>query len=158
MTTPASHPLRRVAMVGALLVLAVALAALVARGGTPLAWLSGGPAPLTFSATAYCKGSVTAAGTAPRSGVAASDPDVLPLGSVVRVASDLAAYDGIYTVLDTGPAIEGRELDLYIWSCTEALAFGRRDVDVTVLRLGWEPAASDAEEAHRQLLAQPTVP
>lgn len=158
MTTPTAHPLRRVAVVGALLIAAVALVAVIARGGAPLAWFSGGPAPLTFSATAYCKGSVTAAGTAPRSGVAASDPDILPLGSVVRVASDLAAYDGIYTVLDTGPAIEGHELDLYIWSCTEALAFGRRDVGVTVLRLGWEPGASDADEAHRQLLAQPTVP
>ena len=29
-----------------------------------------------------------------------------------------------------------------MWSCHEALAFGRKDVQVTVLRLGWNPSAS----------------
>ena len=33
-------------------------------------------------------------------------------------------------------------LDLYIWSCHEALEFGRRRIEVTVLRLGWDPRAS----------------
>jgi hypothetical protein len=44
--------------------------------------------------------------------------------------------------MDTGPEVQGRELDLYIWSCNEALRFGRRTVQVTVLRLGWDPQAS----------------
>jgi 3D (Asp-Asp-Asp) domain-containing protein len=47
------------------------------------------------------------------------------------------AYRGIYTVLDTGPEIQGREVDIYIWSCHEALQFGRRHAEITVLRLGW---------------------
>jgi hypothetical protein len=38
--------------------------------------------------------------------------------------------------------VKGRELDLYMWSCTEALAFGRRPVRVTILRLGWDPQQS----------------
>jgi hypothetical protein len=38
--------------------------------------------------------------------------------------------------------VQGRVLDLYMWSCHEALRFGRRGVDVTVLRLGWDPRAS----------------
>ena len=38
--------------------------------------------------------------------------------------------------------MKGRELDLYIWSCNEALAFGRRSVQVTILRLGWDPQNS----------------
>jgi hypothetical protein len=67
---------------------------------------------------------------------------MLPLGSVVQLDSPDDKYDGIYTVLDTGPAVQGRELDLYIWSCTEALQFGRRRVRLTVLRLGWDPAAT----------------
>jgi hypothetical protein len=46
--------------------------------------------------------------------------------------------------MDTGPAVQGRVLDLYMWSCHEALAFGRKPVDVTVLRLGWNPSASSA--------------
>jgi hypothetical protein len=29
-----------------------------------------------------------------------------------------------------------------MWSCHEALAFGRKAVQVTVLRLGWNPSAS----------------
>jgi hypothetical protein len=38
--------------------------------------------------------------------------------------------------------VQGRILDLYMWSCHEALAFGRKPVEVTVLRLGWNPNAS----------------
>ena len=29
-----------------------------------------------------------------------------------------------------------------MWSCHEALKFGRKEVQVTVLRLGWDPTAS----------------
>ncbi len=94
---------------------------------------------LRFTATAYCKGTTTAAGTAARAGVAAADPRVLPLGSIIRVDGGPERHNGLYTVLDTGPAVQGRQLDLYMWSCHEALAFGRRSVTVTILRLGWRP-------------------
>jgi hypothetical protein len=53
-----------------------------------------------------------------------------------------ARYDGIYTVLDTGPEVQGRELDIYMWNCTEALAFGRKTVHLTLLREGWDPRAT----------------
>src|SRR5262249_29725664 len=43
---------------------------------------------------------------------------------------------------DTGPAVQGRVLDLYVWSCHEALAFGRRTVSANILRLGWDPRNS----------------
>ncbi len=105
------------------------------------------PAPgatLDFTATAYCKGTTTASGVAVRSGIAAADPTLLPVGSVVKVTTHDPAYNGVYTVMDTGPKVQGRILDLYIWSCYEALSFGRRPIDVTVLRLGWDPAASSA--------------
>lgn len=97
---------------------------------------------LRFEATAYCKGTTTAAGTAVRTGMAAADPALLPLGSVLRVESPVDAHSGIWTVMDTGPEVKGRELDLYMWSCTDALAFGRRTVRVTILRLGWDPQQS----------------
>jgi rare lipoprotein A (peptidoglycan hydrolase) len=77
-----------------------------------------------------------------KSGIAAADPDLLPVGSVVNVAVGDARYNGIYTVMDTGPAIQGRILDLYMWSCIEAQKFGRRTVQVQVLRLGWNPRAT----------------
>src|SRR5215471_6399195 len=38
-------------------------------------------ARLSFSATAYCKGLVTTAGVAAQTGVAAADPELLPVGS-----------------------------------------------------------------------------
>jgi 3D (Asp-Asp-Asp) domain-containing protein len=97
---------------------------------------------LGFAATAYCKGSTTTSGVTARTGVAAADPALLPVGSVVNVAAGSQKYSGVYTVMDTGPAVQGRELDLYMWSCNEALRFGRKDVQVTVLRLGWDPQAS----------------
>ena len=103
------------------------------------------PAPrsrLQFSATAYCKGTTTAAGIRVRSGIAAADPALLPLGSVVTITAADDTYTGVYTILDTGPAVRGRLLDLYMWSCDEALDFGRQQIEVTVLRLGWDPSAS----------------
>jgi 3D (Asp-Asp-Asp) domain-containing protein len=71
--------------------------------------------------------------------LAAADPDMLPEGSVVQVEGAPEKHSGIYTVLDTGPKVQGRHVDLYMWSCTEARAFGRRPVKLTVLRLGWSP-------------------
>ncbi len=102
-------------------------------------------ARLVFSATAYCKGTTTATGAHARAGIVAADPDILPLGSVVRVDSLDERYDGIYTVLDTGPMVQGRDLDVYMWSCYEALAFGRQNVKVTILRFGWSPRATAPE-------------
>ena len=103
------------------------------------------PAPgsrLAFSATAYCKGITTASGVAVQTGVVAADPELLPVGSVVDVNGLPERYNGIYTVLDTGPAVQGRQVDVYMWSCNEALAFGRRPIRLTVLRLGWNPRST----------------
>ena len=97
---------------------------------------------IRFDATAYCKGETSAAGVGIRHGIAAADPTLLPLGSVVQVETTDGRYSGVWTVLDTGPEIQGRELDLYLWTCTEALAFGRQSIRVTILRLGWDPAQS----------------
>jgi len=93
------------------------------------------PSPVTsFSATAYCKGTVTAAGTAPAEGMVAADPAILPLGSKIRLTGLNGRYDGDYVVQDTGPAVRGRHIDLYIRDCHEAVKFGRRTAAVSVLR------------------------
>jgi 3D (Asp-Asp-Asp) domain-containing protein len=115
--------------------------------GAPLA-AAGAPAKPTvgarvgFVATAYCKGQTTASGVSVQAGIAAADEDILPEGSVVEVDGVPEHYRGIYTVMDTGPKVTGRHVDLYMWSCYEALDFGRRDVQLTVLRLGWNPKNS----------------
>ena len=97
---------------------------------------------LRFAATAYCKGTTTASGVNVRTGIAAADPDLLPVGSVIQVYRLDERYNGIYTIMDTGPAVQGREIDIYMWSCHEALQFGRRQIALNVLRLGWNPKAS----------------
>jgi 3D (Asp-Asp-Asp) domain-containing protein len=114
-------------------------------GGLPGAMNPSAPvagARLDFSATAYCKGTTTASGATVRTGIAAADDSILPVGSVVNVTTDNARYNGVYTIMDTGPRVQGRLLDLYMWSCKEALTFGRKPIQVTVLRLGWNPQAS----------------
>ena len=102
-----------------------------------------------------------------RSGIAAADPVLLPVGSVLNVAAGDSRYNGVYTVMDTGPKVQGRLLDLYMWSCHEALRFGRKEVEVTVLRLGWNPQASSpglirrlfrSREAARQIPAPAPPP
>lgn len=106
---------------------------------------SGLPEPGTqfpFTATAYCKGETTASGVVVRTGIAAADPALLPVGTVVRLDTHHRRYDGVWTVMDTGPAVQGRTVDLYLWSCHEALAFGRRPIRLSVLRLGWNPQHS----------------
>lgn len=97
---------------------------------------------MQFTATAYCKGETTASGVGVRTGVAAADPALLPVGSVVRLETPNPRYSGVWTVMDTGPAVRGRTVDLYLWSCKEALVFGRRPIRLTVLRLGWNPQNS----------------
>ena len=95
-----------------------------------------------FTATAYCKGTTTASGVGVRTGIAASDPAILPVGSVINITAGDAKYNGVYTIMDTGPHVQGRLVDVYMWSCHEALAFGRQPIELTVLRLGWSPSAS----------------
>lgn len=119
-----------------------------AQPGIPDALDVASPAPgvrLRFRATAYCKGTTTASGTAIRTGIAAADPALLPVGSVIQVESLGARYNGIYTIMDTGPKVRGRVIDIYMWNCNEALAFGRRTLTINVLRLGWNPRVSTPE-------------
>jgi 3D (Asp-Asp-Asp) domain-containing protein len=118
-------------------------------------------ARLRFSATAYCKGTVTKSGVNVRNGIAAADPELLPVGSVVKVDKLGPKWDGVYTILDTGPKVKGRHIDIYIWSCYEALELGRRPMQLTVLRLGWSPQTTKAslmERLFRQPVRPPVVP
>ncbi|MFQ3543090.1 LysM peptidoglycan-binding domain-containing protein [Halobacillus rhizosphaerae] len=91
----------------------------------------------TAQATAYtascagCSG-VTATGidlnAHPNLKVIAVDPNVIPLGSKVYVEGYGVAIAG-----DTGGAINGSRIDVYMADRQDALAFGRKDVKVQVL-------------------------
>jgi len=87
---------------------------------------------MTFTATAYCTGRITASGASVARGVVAADPGVLPIGTRIRITG-AAPYDGSYRVLDTGPRVRNRHVDLYIPDCAAARRFGRRSVRVTIV-------------------------
>ena len=85
----------------------------------------------SFTATAYCLKGRTAMGHGVRRGIIAADPRVLRLGS--RVILGAGAYTGQYLVSDTGGAVKGRKIDIWVPSCAEARRFGRRTVTVSLL-------------------------
>lgn len=82
----------------------------------------------SFSATAYCLKGRTASGAGVRRGIVAADRRILPLGT--RINLKAGAYSGNYVVADTGGAIKGRKLDIWVANCSEARRFGRRNVTV----------------------------
>lgn len=84
-----------------------------------------------FRATAYCLQGRTAVGGSVRRGIVAADPRVLPLGTRIQLSA--GSYSGTYTVADTGGAVRGRVLDVWVPSCAEAVRFGRKNVTVSVL-------------------------
>jgi 3D (Asp-Asp-Asp) domain-containing protein len=88
------------------------------------------PEPMIFEATAYCyTGYRTATGTWPSRGTIAVDPEVIPLGSKLHVEG---YGEGIAE--DTGGAIKGEIIDLYMLDRNEALSWGRRQVEVKIIR------------------------
>ena len=84
-----------------------------------------------FKATAYCLKGRTATGGSVRRGIVAADKRILPLGS--RIQIDAGSYSGKYMVADTGGAIKGRILDIWVPSCVEAVRFGRKSIRVNVM-------------------------
>jgi 3D (Asp-Asp-Asp) domain-containing protein len=94
---------------------------------------------MSFSATCYCLKGKTASGAMVRRGIVAADPRVLPLGTRISVSG--SSHSGTYLVADTGGVIKGRIIDIWVPSCGEAVAFGRRKVTVTILGRGGKKAS-----------------
>ena len=98
------------------------------RGGSRNKKLAG-----TFTATAYgdnpsCQGKwvgKTASGMKPQRGVIAVDPRVIPLGTKLYIPGYGNCIAG-----DTGGAIKGHKVDLFMNSKSERKKFGRRQVRV----------------------------
>lgn len=91
-------------------------------------------APQVYVATAYSRKGRGASGMGVRAGTIAADPRVLPFGTRVRL--DAGQYSGEYVVTDSGSAIKGRKIDVWIPSFREACRFGRRNVKLSVLSYG----------------------
>src|SRR5690625_683206 len=60
--------------------------------------------------------------------VIAVDPSIIPLGSLVEVQGM-----GVYVAGDTGSAINGRIIDIHFSSVSQALSWGRRNVNVRII-------------------------
>jgi len=88
------------------------------------------PETVTFEATAYTwTGHRTATGTWPSRGTVAVDPRVIPLGTELHIEG----Y-GPAVAADTGGAIRGQKIDLYMDSKDECLQWGRQKVEVKIRR------------------------
>lgn len=81
-----------------------------------------------FNASAYCFSGRTAMGHSVRRGLIAADPRVLKLGSKVYI--NAGQWSGTYLVSDTGGAIKGKRIDIWVPGCSEARKFGRRTVQI----------------------------
>lgn len=89
----------------------------------------------SFVATAFAQRGITRSGLPARPGLVAADTRVLPLGTRIQVRN-AGQYSGTYTVADTGSKVRGRHIDIFISNWRQAMKFGRKVVQVTVLRWG----------------------
>ncbi|OAT82977.1 hypothetical protein A6M21_08400 [Desulfotomaculum copahuensis] len=97
----------------------------VSRGGYDIRYSRA----LDMTATAYSyTGNSTATGAAPRRGVVAVDPGVIPLGTRLYIEG----Y-GYATALDRGSSINGHRIDLFMESEAQADRWGVRQVRVYVI-------------------------
>lgn len=91
---------------------------------------------------------ITYTGTHARPGVVAVDPKVINLGSKLYVQSlDSTSDYGFASAEDTGSAIKGNKIDLFISDNRQALRYGRRYVRVYVLE---DPVSSDMLKGYAQ--------
>ncbi|HEY7604539.1 MAG TPA: 3D domain-containing protein [Gaiellaceae bacterium] len=75
---------------------------------------------MTVYASGYCLRGSTATGLPAGPGIVATDPSVIPLGTRMTIPG----Y-GEAVAADTGSAIRGNRIDVWIRSCAEAATFGR---------------------------------
>lgn len=101
--------------------------------------------PIGYVATAYNLRGRGASGLGVRKGTIAADPRVLPFGTRVRL--DAGPYSGEYTVTDSGSAVKGNKIDVWVPTFGEACRFGRRNVKLTVLSYGGRRGAKALKPA-----------
>lgn len=92
---------------------------------------------LSMKAYCYYKGETggthSATGKELRYGMIAVDPRVIPLGTRVYIDAPGTAFDGVFVAEDTGGAIKGNIIDVYMETRAKALSFGTQSVKVYIL-------------------------
>ena len=93
----------------------------------------------SFVATAYTQyddgcDSITATQTPVKWGVVAVDPAVVPYGTRMFIMDEDGGFIyGLGTAEDCGTGIDGKRLDLFMHTLSEAFSYGRRSVTVYFL-------------------------
>jgi 3D (Asp-Asp-Asp) domain-containing protein len=83
---------------------------------------------LSFVATAYSLRGKMANGQNVHNGAIAADPRILPIGTVVAIDGM-----GTFVVKDTGGAIKGNKIDIWMPNRSNAIKFGRRNVILKII-------------------------
>jgi 3D (Asp-Asp-Asp) domain-containing protein len=107
--------------------IAVQETAAPSASAAPPAPLAGGERTLTVTATAYTLSGRTATGAPVGYGIVAVDPSVIPLGTRMTIPG----Y-GDAVAADTGGAIQGATIDVWVPTAAAAAAWGRRTVTITL--------------------------
>ena len=84
---------------------------------------------MKVKATSYTGKQLTYLGTQARYGVIATDPKVIPLGSKVYIPY----FDKVFIAEDTGSAIKGNKIDIWLPTYKEAMNWGIRNIDIIIL-------------------------
>jgi 3D (Asp-Asp-Asp) domain-containing protein len=82
---------------------------------------------LAVIATAYCLSGTTASGQPVHHGAIAVDPTIIKMGSKIHVPG----Y-GRGRAIDTGSAVKGYHIDLWMKSCDAARRWGARRIHIRV--------------------------
>lgn len=88
----------------------------------------------SFNATAYTHtGNKTRTGVWPKKGIISVDPKVIPLYTKVYIEfpSGWSHWNGYYQAMDTGGAIKGNKIDVFVDDEATARNFGRRSVKIS---------------------------
>jgi 3D (Asp-Asp-Asp) domain-containing protein len=109
----------------------------------------------TYTATAYAQEGITASGQYTHRHIVAADPDVLPIGSRIKIRH-AGRYSGEYVVADTGRKIVGRRLDIFMPSEPACVKFGVKRVRIRVIEVGngTKMAAKEADREVKQDVAK----
>lgn len=84
---------------------------------------------INVKATAYAGDPITATGTVPKWGTIAVDPKVIPYGTKVYIPY----FDKVFVAEDTGSAIKGNRIDIFMDTEENCNKWGVRDIDIHVL-------------------------
>jgi 3D (Asp-Asp-Asp) domain-containing protein len=80
-------------------------------------------------ATAYAGHGITSTGTTPKWGTIAVDPSVIPYGTKVYIPQ----FDKTFIAEDTGSAIKGNKIDIYMNDEGSANNWGRKTIDIYIV-------------------------